>query len=245
MLPLLLALTIHVGAKEINVATTVTGQSEALNEDASIHDDLSSFLRVRSRLFGIAYRIVGRTADAEDIVQDVWVRWQMTDRTLVRDAMAFLATTTTRLAINCIQCARSLREMSLGAVTPEPLDTTTDPAERAELDQALASGVLVLLERLSSSERAAFILREAFDYSYRDIARVLQLQEANARQVVTRARQRLVGGSRMPSCADEGRQLLGAFVAAAQSGEVTVLEHMLQAHVSATAQAGRRAQLAA
>ena len=227
------------------MAISPTNQSDPSNDNASINDDLSSFLRVRSRLFAIAYRIVGITADAEDIVQDVWVRWQTTDRTIVRDATAFLVTTTTRLAINCIQCARSLRETSVGSVTPEPLDTSTGPADRAERDQALASGVLVLLERLSSTERAAFILREAFDYSYRDIARTLRLEEANARQVVTRARQRIVAGSRMPSCVDDRQQLLRAFVAAAQFGEVAALEDVLRRGASTAVHTTRRAPLAA
>jgi RNA polymerase sigma factor (sigma-70 family) len=226
------------------VSIIFTDLSEPTNT-AIIEDDLSSFLRVRPRLFTIAYRIVGSAAEADDIVQDVWVRWQMTDRAIVRDATAFLATTTTRLAINCIQCARSLREMSVGSATPEPIDTSTDPVERAERDQALASGVMVLLERLSSLERAAFILREAFDYSYRDIAKILRLEVANARQVVTRARQRLAGGSRMQSRADDHQRLLGAFVAAAQSGEIAALEDVLRADVSTPVPLGRRTPLAA
>jgi len=226
------------------VSITFTDLSDPTN-DGSIDDDLSSFLRVRARLFTIAYRIVGSAAEAEDIVQDVWVRWQMTDRAIVRDATAFLATTTTRLAINCIQSARSLRETSVGSATPEPIDTSTDPAERAERDQALASGVVLLLERLSSLERAGFILREAFDYSYRDIAEILRLEVANARQIVTRARQRLVAGSRMASSVDDHQRLLGAFLAAAKSGEVGPLEEMLQTDVFTAMALGRRAPLAA
>ena len=122
-------------------------------------------------------------------MQDVWVRWQTTDRSLVRDAAAFLVTTTTRLAINVMQSARSRRETYVGPWLPEPVDTSTDPGLGAERGEALAFGVLVLLEKLTPTERAAYILREAFDYPYRDIANVLRLEEANARQVVTRARQ--------------------------------------------------------
>lgn len=226
------------------MAITLTARYEGSNDNASINDDLSSFLRVRSRLFAIAYRIVGSTADAEDIVQDVWVRWQTTDRTIVRDATAFLATTTARLAINCTQCARSLRETSVGSGTPEPIDTRTDPAERAERGQALASAFLVLLERLSPAERAGFILREAFDYSYRDIAKALGLAEANTRQIVTRARQRIVVGSRIPSCG-EHQGLLRAFVAAAQHGEVGALEDVLRAGASTATHMRHRAPRAA
>jgi RNA polymerase sigma factor (sigma-70 family) len=155
----------------------------------SVDDGLSAFMRVRTRLFGIAYRMLGSAAEAEDVVQDVWVRWQMADRSLVRDATAFLVTTATRLAINVLQSARSRRETYVGPWLPEPVDPSADPRLGAERGQALAFGVLLLLKKLTPTERAAYILREAFDYAYRDIANVLRLGEANARQVVTRARQ--------------------------------------------------------
>jgi RNA polymerase sigma-70 factor (ECF subfamily) len=164
-------------------------------------EGLAAFLRVRPRLFGIAYRMLGRAAEAEDIVQDAWVRWQMSDRSLVRDAAAFLVTTTTRLAINVLHSARSRRETCVGPWLPEPVDTSADPRLEAERGQALAFGVLLLLEKLTPTERAAYVLREAFDYPYRDIANVLRLEEANARQVVTRARQHLASGRRMPASA--------------------------------------------
>jgi RNA polymerase sigma-70 factor, ECF subfamily len=154
-------------------------------------DALSTFLSVRRRLFSIAYRMLGSAAEAEDIVQDVWVRWQTTDRSVVRDAAAFLATTTTRLAINVMQSARSRRETYVGPSLPEPVDSNADPRLGAERGEALEVGVRVLLKKLSRTERAAYILREAFDYPYRDIANVLRLEEANARQVVTRARRAL------------------------------------------------------
>ena len=101
----------------------------------------SEFLSVRSRLFGIAYRMLGSTAEAEDIVQDVWVRWQMADRSLVRDAAAFLATTTTRLAINVMQSAHSRRETHAGPWLPDLVDASADPWGGAERDQALELGV--------------------------------------------------------------------------------------------------------
>ena len=177
------------------------GESNAAGRVATrtCNDGLSAFLSVRPRLFGIAYRMLCNAAEAEDIVQDVWVRWQMADRSLVRDAAAFLATTTTRLAINVMQSARSRRETSVGSCLPEPVDTSADPLLEVERGQALTSGVLLLLEKLTPTERAAYILREAFDYPYRDIANVLRLQEANARQVVTRARQHVAHGRRMPA----------------------------------------------
>ena len=134
------------------------------SKTSTCDDGLSAFLSVRPRLFGIAYRMLGSAAEAEDIVQDVWVRWQTADRSVVRDAAAFLVTTATRLAINVMQSARSRRETYVGPWLPEPVDTSADPGLGAERGEALELGVLVLLEKLSPTERAAYILREAFDY---------------------------------------------------------------------------------
>jgi RNA polymerase sigma factor (sigma-70 family) len=201
---------------------------DAVRPTACPDDGLSAFLTVRPRLFRIAYGMLGSTAEAEDIVQDVWVRWQTADRSSVRDAAAFLATTTTRLAINVLQSARSRRETYVGPWLPEPVDTRADPGLGAERGEALELGVLVLLKKLSPTERVGFILREAFDYAYRDIANVLRLEEANARQVVTRARQHVADGRRMPASATEQRRLLDAFIAAAQNGDVASLEGSLR-----------------
>jgi RNA polymerase sigma-70 factor (ECF subfamily) len=167
-------------------------------------------------------------AEAEDVTQDVWVRWQRADRSQVRDAEAFLVATATRLAINVMQSARSRREMYVASGLPEQVDTSTDPDVRAERSEALELGVLLLLERLSPTERAAYILREAFDYPYRDIAQVLRLEEANTRQVVARARRHLASGRRMPANSTEQSRLLQAVIAGAQNGEVAGLEGILR-----------------
>ena len=167
--------------------------------DAIADDALSAFLSVRPRLLGIAYRMLGCAAAAEDLVQDVWVRWQTTDRSVVRDPAAFLATTATRLAINVMQSARARRETYVASLLPEPIDTSANPAVGAERRDALHGAWQVLLETLSPTERSAFILREGFDLAYRDIANTLRLQEANARQVVTRARQRVANRRRLPA----------------------------------------------
>lgn len=192
---------------------------------------LAAFLSVRPRLFSIAYRMLGSAAEAEDIVQDAWIRWQTTDRGLVRDAAAFLATTTTRLSINVLQSARLRRETSVGPWLPEPRDTSADPTVGADRREALELGVLVLLNKLSPMERAAYILREAFDYTYRDIANLLRLEEANARQVVTRARQQVSKGRRMPAGSTAPRRLLDSFMAAARNGDVSALEDFLATDV--------------
>jgi len=192
-------------------------------------DGLSAFMSVRPRLFGIAYRMLRSAAEAEDVVQDVWLRWQTTDRSIVRDAAAFLTTTATRLAINVMQSARARRETYMEPSQPEPVDTSGDPWLPAERDEALASGVRMLLETLTPTERAAYILREAFDYAYRDIASVLRLAEANARQVVTRARQRIASDRTTVTSSPEQHGLLGAFIAAAHDGDIAGLEHFLAA----------------
>ena len=207
---------------------------------ATCDDGLTTFLNVRSRLFGIAYRMLGSAAEAEDIVQDVWVRWQTADRSLVRNAPAFLATTATRLAINVMQSARVRREVNAGPRLPERLDVSEDPCVGAERGEALAVGVLRLLERLTPTERAAYVLREAFDYAYRDIAKILRLEEGNARQVVTRARQRVVSGRRIPANATDHRRLLEAFITAARIGDVARLERVCSTTSSRLSTEGQR-----
>jgi RNA polymerase sigma-70 factor (TIGR02957 family) len=200
--------------------------------EPKVHDEaLSEFVKVRPRLFGIAYRILGSAAEAEDIVQDVWLRWQGTNRSTVLDPPAFLATATTRMAINLAQSARARRETYVGPWLPEPVDTSTDPRLGAERGEALELAVLLLLEKLSPTERAAYVLREAFDYPYRQIADILQLEEANSRQLVARARQHITDGRRTPVNSDEQHRLLEAFLAAAQKGDFAALEGLFASDV--------------
>jgi RNA polymerase sigma factor (sigma-70 family) len=189
-------------------ASSVDAPRPAESETSTCDDGLAAFLGVRARLFGIAYRMLRSPAEAEDVVQDVWVRWQTADRSMVRDAAAFLVTTTTRLAINVLQSARSRRETNVAAWLPEPVDTRADSGLGVERREALELGVLLLLKRLPPAERTAYILREAFDYAYRDIANILRIQEANARQVVTRARQHVATGQRPAASATTQRRLL-------------------------------------
>lgn len=187
------------------------------------------FAEVRPRLFGIAYRMLGSAAEAEDLVQDVWLRWQTYDRAAVADPAAFLATTATRLAINVLKSARVRRETYVGPWLPEPVDTGADPHLGAERGEALNLAVLMLLERLSPTERAAYVLREAFDYPYPQIAAIVQVGEAAARQLVSRARKHLRSGRRAPVTGAEQRRLLTAFVAAARAGDLAALEELLAA----------------
>src|SRR5215468_7828283 len=189
-------------------------------------DGLANFNNVRPRLFGIAYHMLGNAAEAEDIVQDVWLRWQSADRSVVENPCAFLATTTTRLCINLAQSAHTRRETYLEAWLPEPVDTSSDPASVAEHGEALKLAVQLMLERLSPTERAAYVLREAFDYSYREIAEILNLEEGNSRQLVSRARKHIADGRCTSVSWDEHRRFLEAFVGAAQKGDLVILESL-------------------
>lgn len=206
--------------------------------DALPDDGLSQFVAARPRLFGIAYRMLGSAAEAEDVVQDVWLRWQTADRSVVRNPQAFLATTTTRLAINVLESARSRRESYVGPWLPEPVDTSADAGLGAERNEALEFAVLLLLEKLSPKERAAYVLREAFDYPYQEIAEILKLNEANIRQLVTRARKHIADGRRVPVVPHEQERLLGAFVTAAQNGDLAALEGLFAADVVSYADGG-------
>ena len=134
-----------------------------------------AFESVRSRLFGIAYQMLGRPADAEDVVQDVWVRWRATDLARVRDPVAFLVTITTRVALNAATSACARREVSAGGWLPELDVGSVDPALEAERHAAIEVAVQLLMERLSPVERAVFVLHEAFGYPFREIAQVLEL----------------------------------------------------------------------
>jgi len=194
--------------------------------DANLDEALAVFGAVRPRLFGIAYRMLGSASEAEDIVQEAWLRWQGTDRSVVEDPPAFLATITTRIAINELQSARARRESYVGPWLPEPVDTSADPTLGAERAEALGFAVLVMLERLTPTERAAYVLREAFAYPYDQISEIVQLSEASARQLVSRARKHLAGERRREVSQEEQRRLLTAFLSAAQTGDLHELERL-------------------
>ncbi|MEU0228474.1 RNA polymerase sigma-70 factor [Streptomyces sp. NPDC006284] len=196
------------------------------------------FLAVRPRLFGIAYRILGSAAEAEDVVQDTWVRWQNTDRAAVHEPGAFLTTVTTRLSINLAQSARVRRETYVGPWLPEPVDTAQDPQLGAERAEAVEMAVLLLLEKLNPVERTAYVLREAFDYPYDRIAAILETSGANARQLVSRARRHLTDERRERVDPTTHRRLLEVFLSAAQTGDLTVLEDVLAADVVSYADGG-------
>ncbi|KOV52705.1 RNA polymerase sigma24 factor [Streptomyces sp. AS58] len=204
----------------------------------SLDQATQQFMAARPQIFGIAYRILGSAAEAEDIVQEAWMRWQNTDRTDIHEPTAFLTTITTRLAINFAQSARVRRESYVGPWLPEPVDTRADPQLGAERAEALELGILLLLEKLNPVERAAYILREAFDYPYKQIADMLETSEANTRQLVSRARKHLSAERKGTVSSETHRRLLEAFVAAAQTGSLAELEHILTEDVVSYADGG-------
>jgi RNA polymerase sigma-70 factor (ECF subfamily) len=211
-----------------NAPATIRFRS-APTDDTGLDDAIAEFGCARPRLLGIAYRILGNWGDAEDVVQDAWLRWQTCDRSVVLNPTAFLVTATTRLAINASKSARARRETYVGDWLPEPVDASDSPAIEAERSEALQHGIRLVLQRLAPTERAAYVLRQAFDYPYPRIATLLRTSEANARQLVSRASKRIsVAQRQVPDAADQQR-LVQAFGVAAQRGDLSVLEHLLAA----------------
>ncbi|GAA2410354.1 hypothetical protein GCM10010191_18990 [Actinomadura vinacea] len=208
---------------------------EAQEQASSLEQAASTFVEVRPRLFGIAYRLLSSTTEAEDVVQDAWLRWQNTDRSTIANPAAFLALITTRLAINVAESARSRHETCIGPWLPEPVATGTDPALGAERGEALELALLLLLERLTPPQRAAYILREAFVYPYAQIADILLITPANVRQLVSRARKHLNTVRRESIDKFEHRRLLTVFLDAAQTGNVTALEKLFAADAVSSA----------
>ena len=178
-------------------------------------------------LFAIAYRMLGSVMDAEDLVQEAYLRWEEADETEVRSPRAYLTTIVTRLAINQLRSARTKRETYIGPWLPEPL-VTEDTPDTVELAESLSMAFLVLLERLAPVERAAFLLHEVFDFEYAEIARVLDKTEANCRQLVARARKR-VGSPQARFEADpaQARRLVEQFTQASFAGDMDGLVALL------------------
>lgn len=199
----------------------------ARDDADSLDQATREFMAARPHLFGIAYRVLGSVVEAEDIVQDAWLRWQNTNRADIVEPGAFLATVTSRLAINLAQSAPKRRESYIGPWLPEPVDTRVDPQLGAERAEALDLAVLHLMEKLNPVERAAYVLREAFDYPYKQIADMLETSEANTRQLVSRARKHLSAERKEPVSPAAHRRLLEVFLSAAQTGNLSVLEDVL------------------
>ncbi|MFC5185378.1 RNA polymerase sigma-70 factor [Actinomadura harenae] len=187
----------------------------------------------RDRLFGVAYRMLGTVTDAEDVLQDAWLRWSSAGRDEVADDEAYLVRVTTNLALDRLTSARAKREQYIGPWLPEPLLTSPDAAEHVEVAESVSTALLVVLETLTPLERAVFVLREAFGFPYTEIAAVLGRSEASVRQVGTRARKHVdARRPRFDPRADERRAAVDRFLEAAVGGDINELMAVLAPDVA-------------
>jgi RNA polymerase sigma-70 factor, ECF subfamily len=201
-------------------------------------DPSATFEPHRRRLLGMAYRMLGSMAEAEDAVQEAYLRWHDTNRDIVNDPRAFLMTTTTRICLDVLKSARMKREEYVGPWLPEPITDTASlaPDAQTELAEDLSVALLLALDRLSPLERAAFLLHDVFDYSFSQIAYALDRNEAACRQLASRARTRVrearpegVTPPRRATASIDPRhkELLSAFISASRSGNIEQLTRIL------------------
>ncbi|MDI3386707.1 RNA polymerase sigma-70 factor [Streptomyces sp. B-S-A8] len=185
----------------------------------------------RPRMFALAYRLLGSAEEADDAVQDAYLRWSGAVRADIREPAAWLAKVVTNLCVNRLTSARARREEYVGPWLPEPVVTgagALGPLDSAEQRDSVSTALLVLLERLTPAERAVYVLREAFAYRHREIAQVLEVTEANARQLYGRAVRRVAARTpRFVPRPEQQRGLVESFIAAAREGDVAGLEKLL------------------
>lgn len=210
-------------------------------------DRSSLFEQHRSRLFGVAYRMLGSRADAEDVLQEAYLRWHRAAVDEIRSPEAWLVTATTRLCIDRLRLAREAREVYVGPWLPEPLVSEAAPPADAQLDVAssLSIAFLVVLERLAPDERAAFLLHEVFDSDYGEIAQILGKSEAACRQIVSRARKRVrENRPRMEVSETARRAVLDRFVNAVQTQDKDALLALFAETATWTSDGGGKARAA-
>jgi RNA polymerase sigma-70 factor (TIGR02957 family) len=205
--------------------------------------DLQFFQAERPRLFSIAYRMLGSATDAEDVVQDAWVRFNSAEATDLRSPRAFAATIVTRLCLDRLKSARAKREQYIGPWLPEPVltDGSETPDVRAERAESVTLAFLVLLESLSAEERAVFLLKEVFDYEHAEIADMLGTTAPNSRQLLHRAKAKVRHTDGRPEAAhapEAHRELAARFAEAFQAGDATRLTELLAADVSFVSDGG-------
>lgn len=202
------------------------------------------FLELQPKLLSVAYRILGSAADAEEVVQDAFIRWQRADRSQVRSPEAFLTTIVTRLSFDRLALARTKREHYVGPWLPEPISSDWPGATGDPLTLSLA--FMLLLEKLTPLERAVFVLHEAFDYEHKEIGAMLGRTEAACRQLLKRAKAKLKAERPVPEAtsADNHEQLLKAFAEACYSGDVTKVCRLLKEDVTFYSDGGGKAAAA-
>lgn len=204
---------------------------------------LEAFNQHRPLLFAIAYRMLGTVTDAEDMVQETFLRWQQTAEVTVKSTRTYLSTIVTRLCIDHLRSARVQREQYVGPWLPEPLMTqqTDDPAAQVELADSLSMAFLVVLERLSPIERAVFLLREVFDYDYEEIAPIVGKSPANCRQILKRSRQHITAQRpRFPVSHQQQEQITARFLEATTQGNLQDLVSLLAQDVTYWSDGGGR-----
>ena len=212
---------------------------------------MESFETYRSYLFSIAYRMLGSAMDAEDMVQETYLRYQTTPPQTIHSLKAFLTTILTRLCMDQLQLARRKRELYVGPWLPEPISTaetaeTGDPEKRVEMEESISLAFLVLLEQLQPFERAVFLLREVFEYDFAEIATMLDKSEAACRRSFSRAKLHLrAHRPRFPASPQIHRQLLSGYFQAVQTGEMTPLMNLLSEDVTLWADGGGKVKGAA
>ncbi|HZC04860.1 MAG TPA: RNA polymerase sigma-70 factor [Ktedonobacterales bacterium] len=215
---------------------------------------MESFETYRPYLFSIAYRMLGSAMDAEDMVQETYLRYQATPPQTVRSLKAYLTTILTRLCMDQLQLARRKRELYVGPWLPEPILTaetaqmteTADPEKRVEVEESVSLAFMVLLEQLQPFERAVFLLREVFAYEFAEIATMLDKSEAACRRSFSRAKRRLrEHRPRFPASPQIHQQLLTGYFQAVQTGEMTPLMNLLAEDVTLWADGGGKVKQAA
>jgi RNA polymerase sigma-70 factor (TIGR02957 family) len=203
---------------------------------------VEEFERQRARLFAIAYRMLGSASEAEDVLQDGFLRYQRARPGHLRAPASWLTTVVVNLCLDRLKSARSRREAYVGPWLPEPVltaDGTLGPLEAAEQRDSLSMAFLLLLERLNPRERAVFVLREAFGYEHREIAAILGVSEAGSRQLLARARRRVAEAPpRFDASPARRRRLVERFVAAARDGDLQGLEELLAEDVTSWSDSG-------
>jgi len=205
---------------------------------------LATFDQYRGLLFSIAYRMLGSIADAEDMLQETFIRWHQSPEQDIRSPRAFLVTIISRLCMNHLQSARVQREEYVGQWLPEPLltDPNSDPLKALKIDESLSMAFLVLLERLTPVERAVFLLHEVFSYKHTEIAEILGQSEANCRQVLRRARQHVGAvGPRFKASTQDNTDLLDRFLQATRTGDMDGLLTLLARDVVLHSDGGGKA----
>lgn len=186
---------------------------------------IGTFNDSRRLLFGIAYRMLGRVVEAEDMVQETWLRWQGQNLPDVQSPKAWLVATITRLCIDQLRSSRNEREEYYGVWLPEPLvESSASPWENAAMADSLTMGFMLMLENLSPIERAVFLLRTVFDYEYAEIAEIVGKSEANCRQIVSRAKNQLAHPTAPPAePSPRAEEVMRQFLAAHSSGNLQEL----------------------